>query len=97
MMMTKRMLLALALAMPAPVAHAASVAPPGVAACSNCHPRSGADAAIPPLAGRSAHEIIAAMSAFRSGKRPSTVMARIVKGFTDDEIAASAAWYAAQL
>jgi len=36
------------------------------------------------------------MSAFRTGKRPSTVMDRIAKGFTDDEVAAIAAWYAAQ-
>jgi cytochrome c553 len=36
------------------------------------------------------------MTAFRSGTRPATVMNRIAKGFTDDEIAAIAAWYAAQ-
>jgi cytochrome subunit of sulfide dehydrogenase len=36
------------------------------------------------------------MQAFRAGQRPATVMDRIVKGFSDPEIAAIAAWYAAQ-
>ena len=37
-----------------------------------------------------------AMLAFRSGQRPATVMDRIAKGFTDDEIKAIADWYGAQ-
>ena len=36
------------------------------------------------------------MLAFRAGQRPGTIMPRIAKGFSDDEIAAIAAWYAAQ-
>jgi len=36
------------------------------------------------------------MEEFRSGKRAATVMDRIAKGFTDDEIQAIAAWYASQ-
>ena len=36
------------------------------------------------------------MQAFRAGQKPATVMDRIAKGFTDDEIKAIAAWYAAQ-
>ena len=36
------------------------------------------------------------MEAFRSGSRPSTVMGRIAKGFSDDEIGAIALWLAAQ-
>ena len=51
---------------------------------------------LPRLAGRNAGEIVAAMKAFRSGSRPATVMDRIAKGFTDDEIAMIAAWYAGQ-
>ena len=46
--------------------------------------------------GRDAPQLISAMQAFRSGQRPATVMDRIAKGFTDDEIRAIAAWYAAQ-
>jgi cytochrome c553 len=90
------MLLALSLLAPAASANAASLAPPGVAACSNCHPRSGGDAALKPLGGRDAPEIVAAVAAFRDGTRPATVMGRIAKGFSDDEITAIAAWYAAQ-
>jgi len=36
------------------------------------------------------------MLAFQSGERPSTVMGRIAKGFSEDEIRAIAAWLAAQ-
>ena len=36
------------------------------------------------------------MKAFRAGERPATVMDRIAKGFSDDEMRAIAAWYAAQ-
>jgi cytochrome c553 len=36
------------------------------------------------------------MRAFRDGKRPATVMHQIAKGYTDTQIDAIAAWYAAQ-
>jgi sulfide dehydrogenase cytochrome subunit len=39
---------------------------------------------------------VTAVQEFRTGQRPGTVMDRIAKGFTDDEIKAIAAWYAAQ-
>jgi cytochrome c553 len=61
--------------------------------CQGCH--GGGDPRLPKLAGRSAADIVAAMAAFRNGGRPATVMDRIAKGFSDDEIAAIAAWYAA--
>ena len=51
---------------------------------------------MPRIAGRSPAEIVAAMEAFRSGQKPATVMDRIAKGFTDDEIKAIADWYGAQ-
>jgi sulfide dehydrogenase cytochrome subunit len=47
------------------------------------------------LAGQNAAAITAAMQDFRSGKRPATVMDRIAKGFSDDEVKAIAAWYGA--
>ncbi|HLK81097.1 MAG TPA: hypothetical protein VKT99_06325 [Xanthobacteraceae bacterium] len=40
--------------------------------------------------------MVAAMQAYRGGQRPATVMDRIAKGFSDDEIKAIAAWFAAQ-
>jgi cytochrome c553 len=36
------------------------------------------------------------MEAFRAGQRPSTVMGRIAKGFSEDEIRGIAVWVAAQ-
>ena len=96
-MTIKRIVLASVLALVCANARAATLAPPGVAACSSCHPRTGADSSLlPSLTGQSANDIVAAMEAFRSGKRPATVMDRIAKGFTADETSAIAAWYAAQ-
>ena len=80
-------------------AAAASAAepPPGATSCSGCHPpTASAETKVPPIRGRNPAEIVAAMEAFRSGERPSTVMGRIAKGFSDDEIRAVAAWLAAQ-
>ncbi len=75
----------------------AADAPPGAASCSGCHPASRSIATpVPRLNGRDAAQIVTAMQEFRTGRRPATVMDRIAKGFTDGEIEAIAAWYAAQ-
>ena len=76
---------------------AASEPPPGAASCSGCH-TSGAAAASPVsrLYGRDAGDIMTAMTGFRDGSLPATVMNRIAKGFSDDELRAIAAWLAAQ-
>src|SRR5882724_5669351 len=72
-------------------------APAGATSCSGCHPAArGVDAAVPQLTGRNPAEIVAAMQAFKSGERPATVMDRIAKGFSEDEIKAIASWYGAQ-
>jgi len=76
----------------------ASAEPPaGAAACSGCHPASTrVTSPVPRLAGRDAAAIVKAMQDFRSGTRAGTVLDRIAKGFTDEEIQAIAAWYATQ-
>jgi cytochrome subunit of sulfide dehydrogenase len=75
----------------------AAEAPPGAASCSGCHPASKSVAtAVPRLHTGDAPPIATAMRDFRSGRRPATVMDRIAKGFTDEEIDAISAWYAAQ-
>jgi cytochrome subunit of sulfide dehydrogenase len=76
----------------------ASAEPPaGAAACSGCHPASTrVTSPVPRLAGRDSAAIVKAMQDFRSGARAGTVMDRIAKGFTDEEIQAIAAWYATQ-
>ena len=72
-------------------------APPGALSCSGCHASTRtADAAVPRLIGRKPADIVAAMQAFKSGQVPSTVMERIAKGFSDDEVKAIAAWYGGQ-
>ncbi|HEX3501242.1 MAG TPA: sulfide dehydrogenase [Stellaceae bacterium] len=81
----------------ASVAARAAPPPPGAASCSGCHASSaGVATTVPRLAGRDAGEIVAAMQAFRAGKRPATVMDRIAKGFSVEETGAIAAWLAAQ-
>jgi cytochrome c553 len=75
----------------------AAEAPPGAASCSGCHAaKANADTLVRRLAGQDATAMVAAMQAFRAGQRPATVMNRIAKGFSDDEIKAIAAWFAAQ-
>jgi sulfide dehydrogenase cytochrome subunit len=74
----------------------AAEAPAGAASCSACHPvGAGVDTPVRRLAGQNAAAMVAAMQDFRSGKRPATVMDRIAKGFSDDEVKAIAAWYGA--
>jgi sulfide dehydrogenase cytochrome subunit len=77
-------------------AHCAD-APPGASSCSGCHPATRwVDTTVPRLAGRNPADIISAMQGFKSGKLPATVMDRIARGFSDEEIKAIAAWYGAQ-
>ncbi|MDO8397960.1 MAG: c-type cytochrome [Bradyrhizobium sp.] len=76
---------------------AAPESPAGASSCSGCHPaNTGIDTPIPRLNGRNAAEISEQMKTFRAGQRSATVMGRIAKGFSDDEIEAIAAWYAEQ-
>ena len=76
---------------------AQTAAPPGAASCSGCHPPAAvSDIAVPPLHGRPATEIATAMQGYKAGQLQPTVMDRIAKGFTDDEIRTMAAWFSAQ-
>ena len=80
-----------------PAISGATSPPPGAASCSGCHsPRATATSPVARLNGRDAGELYAAMAAFRDGSRPATVMTRIAKGFSDDELHAITAWLAAQ-
>ena len=74
---------------------ASSQAPAGATSCSGCHvPLAAGALAVPSLEDRTAASIIADMRAFSSGERPSTVMGRIAKGFSEDETRAIAEWLA---
>jgi cytochrome c553 len=69
------------------------------AGCAICHGTQGKpapNAPLIPLAGLPQDHIATQMRAFRDGKRPATVMHQIAKGYTDPQIDAMAAWFAAQ-
>jgi cytochrome subunit of sulfide dehydrogenase len=75
---------------------AADAPPSGAVSCSGCHAPAGVAGGMPAIAGRPAEEIVATMAAFRDGTRAATVMDRIAKGFSDEEIRAIAVWLARQ-
>jgi len=54
-------------------------------ACAGCHGTNGGSAGLtmPSLASQSKAAIVDAMKKFKSGDRPSTVMGRLAKGYTD--------------
>ena len=69
------------------------------ATCAACHGTDGkavAGGAMLRLAGLEAGYIQEQMRAFRDGKRAATVMHQIAKGYSDEQITALAAFFAAQ-
>jgi sulfide dehydrogenase cytochrome subunit len=65
--------------------------------CTGCHGTNGVSAGgMPSLAGVDKDRIAGLMREFRDGKRPATVMHQHAKGYTDEQIDAVAAWFAAQ-
>jgi cytochrome subunit of sulfide dehydrogenase len=85
------MMIVIAMAMPAA---ALGGPPPGASSCQGCHPVAANDGPVLPLATFTAEQIMTAMQAFRSGTRPATVMDRVAKGFSDEEVQTIAQWYA---
>ena len=67
------------------------------ASCANCHGSTGnAQGSLTSLAGLPAAYLTEQMQAFKSGKRPATVMHQIAKGYSDAQIAAISSYFAAQ-
>jgi len=65
--------------------------------CASCHGTDGRSrGAVPGLVGQDKDYLIQQMRDFRDGKRPSTIMQQLVKGYTDAEIDAAAAYLAAE-
>ncbi|MCX7174191.1 MAG: c-type cytochrome [Proteobacteria bacterium] len=82
---------------------AASLAAPPTAAmlsnaCAGCHGTLGASAgpSMPSLAGQSKVSIVESMNGFKSGARPSTIMGRLAKGYSDAEIDAMGEFFSKQ-
>jgi sulfide dehydrogenase cytochrome subunit len=88
---------------PAPAFAAPNLSEKGVfsmaANCSACHGTLGKaapGATVPGLAGRARDDIVLAMTQFKEGKRPATLMHQIAKGYSDAEIAALADYFSKQ-
>lgn len=59
--------------------------------CQGCHGGQGkSPGQIPAINGRTMQQVAEILRDFREGKRPATVMTRIAKGYTDEEIEAIA-------
>lgn len=74
--------------------HAAQLA----ASCANCHGTNGVSVggSIPGLAGKSKQTIITMMQDFKTGARQATLMHQLAKGYTDEQIALMAEFFAQQ-
>lgn len=70
-------------------------APPGASSCSGCHSPAPDVGGLPHIAELSADQISRALTAYRTGERPATVMNRVAKGFSEAESQAIAEWIAA--
>jgi len=89
---------------PAPPAFAPSnLSPAGVRAlaanCAACHGTQGKPAAgstLAGLAGKPRDELLMAMTQFKQGKKPATVMHQLSKGYTDEELSALADYFSKQ-
>lgn len=89
---------------PAPPAFAPSnLSPAGVRAlaanCAACHGTHGKPApgsTLAGLAGKPKEELLTAMTQFKQGKKPATVMHQLAKGYSDEELAALADHFSKQ-
>jgi cytochrome c553 len=88
---------------PAPSFASSNLTPKGVqsmaAACSMCHGTNGKPAAnstVAGLAGRPRDEIVQAMTQFKAGTKPATIMHQVARGYSDAEVAALADHFSTQ-
>lgn len=67
------------------------------ATCANCHgPDGRSRGEVASLAGLPAARIVQAFAEFKAGTRSATIMQQIAKGYTDEQVRAIAAYFAAQ-
>jgi cytochrome c553 len=89
---------------PAPPSFAPSnLTPTGVrslaATCAACHGTNGRPApnsTLPGLAGKPSGELLTAMTQFKEGKKPATLMHQLSKGYSDEELQALADYFSKQ-
>jgi cytochrome c553 len=66
-------------------------------ACANCHGTNGvAQSGMESLAGVNKDDLLKKMLDFKTGKKPATIMHQLSKGYTDEQLAALAGYFAAQ-
>jgi len=62
--------------------------------CSGCHGRDvKGSGAVPALRGLPSGHLTTQLKAFKTGERPATVMNRLARGYTDEEIAGLATYF----
>lgn len=67
------------------------------ASCANCHGTNGqASEGMVKLAGMNQQEMLRQLLDFKNNRRPATVMHQLAKGYSDEQLAAIAAWFATQ-
>lgn len=68
------------------------------ATCAHCHGLDGRSVpgdGLAPLAGRPKDVLLSQLLAFRNGQRPATVMHQLTKGYSQEQLEALAAYFAA--
>ncbi|HRD34756.1 MAG TPA: c-type cytochrome [Rhodocyclaceae bacterium] len=67
------------------------------ASCAGCHGTGGASVGgMPAIAGQDREKLLTALKEFKEGVRPATVMHQHAKGYTDEELALLASYFASQ-
>lgn len=67
------------------------------ATCSTCHGTQGTSSSVmPSIAGQDEAKLLTMLKEFKDGSRPATVMHQHAKGYTDEELALLAAYFARQ-
>lgn len=65
--------------------------------CAGCHGTDGiSKGSVASIHGTPKDQMISTMQAYKSGERPGTIMNRIAKGYSDEEIQAMAEYFASQ-
>jgi sulfide dehydrogenase cytochrome subunit len=67
------------------------------AACASCHGTNGrAEAGNESLAGADKDQMLKKLLDFKAGRKPATIMHQLSKGYSDEQLTALAAYFAAQ-
>lgn len=91
------LLAAMAFAAPAWAADAQPTGRALAQTCYVCHgPQGKSPGPVPALHGQSAEQIASALTEFKAGARPATIMDRIAQGYSDESIALVAEYLASQ-